>query len=84
MTSDQNQALQAPWGLGWALGRSKVWNAFGDTVFAFYFWARWSDRHGCMGRPAHAAVCVVLRTGHIRSTRAARVKHFETPGMGIY
>ena len=32
MTSDQNRALQAPWGLGWALGRSKVWNAFSDEV----------------------------------------------------
>jgi CubicO group peptidase (beta-lactamase class C family) len=32
MISDRNQALQTPRGLGWALGRSKAWNAFGDTV----------------------------------------------------
>ncbi len=32
MTSDQNAELKAPWGLGWALGRSRSWNAFGDLV----------------------------------------------------
>jgi CubicO group peptidase (beta-lactamase class C family) len=30
MTSDQNQRLGTPWGLGWALKRSPVWNFFGD------------------------------------------------------
>jgi CubicO group peptidase (beta-lactamase class C family) len=32
MTSDQNAGLNAPWGLGWALGRSTAWNEFGDLV----------------------------------------------------
>ena len=32
MTVDQNQRIQAPWGLGWAIGRSPVWNFFGDLV----------------------------------------------------
>jgi len=32
MTSDQNAEIKAPWGLGWALGRSHAWNAFGDLV----------------------------------------------------
>jgi CubicO group peptidase (beta-lactamase class C family) len=32
MTTDQNTAIGAPWGLGWALGRSTAWNRFGDLV----------------------------------------------------
>jgi CubicO group peptidase (beta-lactamase class C family) len=60
MTSDQNQALQAPWGLGWALGRSKVWNAFSDSVSPSTFGhvgatgtVAWSD-------PRTRLMCVVL------------------------
>lgn len=30
MTRDQNTDLKAPWGLGWALGDSPVWNHFGE------------------------------------------------------
>src|SRR6185437_2670988 len=32
MTTNQNGKLDAPWGIGWALGRSKAWNEFGDLV----------------------------------------------------
>ena len=36
MTADQNLHLQTPW-LGWALGRSIVWNFFGDLTSASTF-----------------------------------------------
>src|SRR5262249_47003730 len=32
MISDQNSQLNAPWGIGWALGRSRAWNEFGDLI----------------------------------------------------
>ena len=33
MTRDHNGGLDAPWGLGWALRDSRVWNHFGDLGF---------------------------------------------------
>lgn len=32
MTRDQNTHIQKPWGYGWALATSPVWNYFGDLV----------------------------------------------------
>jgi CubicO group peptidase (beta-lactamase class C family) len=32
MTTDQNPGLNAPWGLGWALARSRAWNYCGELV----------------------------------------------------
>ncbi|MSS73386.1 MAG: class A beta-lactamase-related serine hydrolase [Candidatus Latescibacteria bacterium] len=32
MTTDQNLGLNAPWGLGWALARSKAWNFCGELT----------------------------------------------------
>ena len=60
MTSDQNEGLNAPWGLGWALGRSTAWNRFGDLVSARTFGhagasgtVEWAD-------PETGLICVVL------------------------
>jgi CubicO group peptidase (beta-lactamase class C family) len=62
MTSDQNQRLGTPWGLGWALKRSPVWNFFGDLA---------SDRtYGHVGAtgtvawadPERGLICVILTT----------------------
>jgi CubicO group peptidase (beta-lactamase class C family) len=60
MTSDQNKHLNAPWGLGWALGRSIAWNEFGDLVSARTFGhagasgtVEWAD-------PETGLICVVL------------------------
>jgi CubicO group peptidase (beta-lactamase class C family) len=60
MTSDQNAHLHAPWGLGWALGRSVAWNEFGDLVSPRAFGhagasgtAEWAD-------PETQLICVVL------------------------
>ncbi len=32
MTTDQNRGMNTPWGLGWSLATSPVWNFFGETV----------------------------------------------------
>jgi CubicO group peptidase (beta-lactamase class C family) len=60
MLSDQNAQLNAPWGIGWALGRSRVWNEFGDLVSPRTFGhagasgtVEWAD-------PETQLVCVVL------------------------
>jgi CubicO group peptidase (beta-lactamase class C family) len=60
MTSDQNTHLNAPWGLGWALGRSRAWNEFGDLVSASAFGhagasgtVEWAD-------PETGLICVIL------------------------
>jgi CubicO group peptidase (beta-lactamase class C family) len=60
MISDQNAQLNAPWGIGWALGRSRVWNEFGDLVSPRTFGhagasgtVEWAD-------PETQLVCVVL------------------------
>jgi CubicO group peptidase (beta-lactamase class C family) len=60
MTSDQNQALQAPWGLGWALGRSKAWNAFGDTVSPSTFGHVGATGTVAWADPRTRLMCVVL------------------------
>ena len=60
MTSDQNAKVEAPWGIGFALGRSKVWNEFGDLVSARTFGhagasgtVEWAD-------PETGLICVIL------------------------
>jgi CubicO group peptidase (beta-lactamase class C family) len=62
MTSDQNHGVKAPWGLGWGLKQSRIYNYFGD---------RSSDRTfghvGATGTVAWAdldrdVLCVILTT----------------------
>ena len=60
MTTDQNGQLNAPWGLGWALGRSTAWSEFGDLVSPATFGhagasgtVEWAD-------PQTQLLCVIL------------------------
>lgn len=60
MISDQNTRQHAPWGVGFALGRSTVWNEFGDLVSPSAFGhagasgtVEWAD-------PETGLICVVL------------------------
>ncbi len=60
MLTDQNARLNAPWGLGFALGRSISWNEFGDLVSPATFGhagasgtVEWAD-------PETGVICVVL------------------------
>jgi len=60
MLTDQNTRLHAPWGLGFALGRSVSWNEFGELVSPATFGhagasgtVEWAD-------PETGVICVVL------------------------
>jgi CubicO group peptidase (beta-lactamase class C family) len=60
MISDQNQAIGTPWGLGWALGRSKSWNAFGEGVSPTAFGHAGATGTVAWADPRTRVVCVIL------------------------
>jgi CubicO group peptidase (beta-lactamase class C family) len=60
MTSDQNAELKAPWGLGWALGRSHSWNAFGDLVSGEAFGHAGATGTMAWADPETQVLCVIL------------------------
>jgi CubicO group peptidase (beta-lactamase class C family) len=60
MTSDQNSELKAPWGLGWALGRSIAWNEFGDLVSAEAFGHAGASGTVAWADPRMQLTCVIL------------------------
>lgn len=60
MISDQNQKVGAPWGLGWALGRSKSWNAFGEGVSPAAFGHAGATGTVAWADPQTRVVCVIL------------------------
>jgi CubicO group peptidase (beta-lactamase class C family) len=60
MTLDQNAELRAPWGLGWALGRSRAWNAFGDLVSGGTFGHAGATGTIAWADPETKLLCVIL------------------------
>jgi CubicO group peptidase (beta-lactamase class C family) len=60
MTSDQNAELRAPWGIGWALGRSHAWNAFGDLVSGGTFGHAGATGTMAWADPETKLLCVIL------------------------
>ena len=60
MTSDQNAELRAPWGLGWALGRSHAWNAFGELVSGGTFGHAGATGTMAWADPETKLLCVIL------------------------
>lgn len=64
MITDQNERLGAPWGLGWALGRSKAWNFFGDLVSPKTFGHAGATGTVAWADPVTGVVCVIL-TDHL-------------------
>lgn len=60
MTSDQNTRLNAPWGLGWALGRSRIWNACGDLVSPKTFLHSGATGTVAWADPETQLLCVIL------------------------
>ncbi len=65
MTRDHNRAIGAPWGLGWGLRDSRVWNYFGDLGSAGTFGHVGATGTVAWADPARQLMCVLL------STRAA-------------
>ena len=60
MITDQNTAIGAPWGLGWALGRSKAWNFFGDLVSPSTFGHAGATGTVAWADPVTGVTCVIL------------------------
>ncbi len=60
MTTDQNKGLNAPWGLGWALADSLVWNYFGELVSPATFGHVGATGTVAWADPERQLLCVVL------------------------
>jgi len=62
MTRDHNRGLDAPWGLGWALRDSLVWNSFGDLGSARTFGHVGATGTVAWADPERQLLCVLLTT----------------------
>ena len=60
MTADQNAQVHSPWGLGWALGRSTVWNFFGDLISPSTFGHAGATGTVVWADPESQLICVIL------------------------
>ena len=60
MLRDQNEGLNAPWGLGWALAGSKVWNDMGQHVSPSTFGHSGATGTVAWADPTRHLACVVL------------------------
>jgi serine-type D-Ala-D-Ala carboxypeptidase len=62
MTRDHNGELRAPWGLGWALRDSLVWNHFGDLGSARTFGHVGATGTVAWADPERQLLCALLTT----------------------
>ena len=62
MTRDHNQSIESPWGLGWALRDSRVWNYFGDLGPAATFGHVGATGTVAWADPVRQLICVLLST----------------------
>ena len=62
MISDQNPKLGTPWGLGWAMKRSHVWNYFGDLSSNRTFGHVGATGTVAWADPERDLLCVILTT----------------------
>lgn len=60
MTTNQNPFLNAPWGLGWGLANSLVWNDFGEIVSPATFGHTGATGTVAWADPTRQLVCVIL------------------------
>ena len=72
MTSDQNGSLEAPWGLGWALRDSPVWNFFGELVSAKTFGHTGATGTVAWADPKRDLLCVILTNRMVENGRLLR------------
>jgi CubicO group peptidase (beta-lactamase class C family) len=73
MTADQNEHLKTPWGLGWALGRSTVWNFFGDLLSASTFGHAGATGTVAWADPETQLICVILTDRLVDEGRLLRL-----------
>jgi CubicO group peptidase (beta-lactamase class C family) len=62
MIADQNKQLGHPWGLGWGLRGSSVWNAFGDLSSHRTFGHSGASGTVAWADPQRELLCVILTT----------------------
>ena len=62
MTRDQNEAVKAPWGLGWGLATSRVWADFGELVSPRTFGHVGATGTVAWADPDRQLLCVILTT----------------------
>ena len=62
MLADQNKQLGHPWGLGWGLRASSVWNAFGDLSSDRTFGHSGASGTVAWADPQRELLCVILTT----------------------
>jgi CubicO group peptidase (beta-lactamase class C family) len=60
MVRNQNPSLQAPWGLGWALADSVVWNSCGELVSPATFGHTGATGTVAWADPQRELICIVL------------------------
>jgi CubicO group peptidase (beta-lactamase class C family) len=60
MTTDQNGSLDAPWGLGWGLARSRVWCFLGELCSPATFGHTGATGTVAWADPEQHLICVVL------------------------
>lgn len=72
MTADQNRRLEAPWGLGWALRDSLVWNYFGQLVSPRTFGHTGATGTVAWADPRRELICVILTNRMVERGRLLR------------
>ncbi len=65
MTRNQNAHLRAPWGLGWALADSIVWNSCGELVSPTTFGHTGATGTVAWADPERELVCIVLTNNRV-------------------
>jgi len=72
MTTDQNGSLEAPWGLGWGLRDSLVWNFFGELVSEKTFGHTGATGTVAWADPERDLLCVILTNKMVENGRLLR------------
>ncbi len=72
MTRDHNGALNAPWGLGWGLRDSLVWNFFGQLVSEKTFGHTGATGTVAWADPERGLLCVILTNKMVENGRLLR------------
>jgi CubicO group peptidase (beta-lactamase class C family) len=62
MIRDQNEAIKAPWGLGWGLATSPVWVYFGELASPRTFGHSGATGTVAWADPERGLACVILTT----------------------
>lgn len=67
MTTDQNRGMNAPWGFGWALRDSRVWNFFGELCSSATFGHVGATGTVAWADPERDLLCVILTNQMLES-----------------